>query len=215
VVRSRRASRCLRSAVVLLGVGVAAVAASGLWLSFRYEPASDRTTEGLVLRAGGGWVKDLHVAAGWVSVIAAGAIVVGLILQGARRRASWVPAGAMSVVLASTLVAVSSGRRLPWLQVAVRAITVGSRHRGVWWIGSHDQLFVLTSAGRLEPGRYRMWLVLHVVIVPICSAVAVLAVVASRRASDRRAADAVLVEARPQSAVEIVLEREHVADDAP
>jgi hypothetical protein len=209
-------SRILKSAAVVLGVGLVAVAVSGVWLSFRYQPtALDLTPGPHVPRPGGGWVKDLHVAAGWMSVIAAAAIVVGLIVRGARKRASWTPAAAMSVVVASMLVAVPSGRRLPWLQVAVRPTTVGSRHRGVWWIGSHDQLFVLTPDGEIDPGRYRMWLGLHVVVVPICSAVAVLAVVASRRARDRHAADAVLVEARRPSAVEIVLEREHVADDAP
>ncbi len=209
-------SRILKSAAVVLGVGLVAVAVSGVWLSFRYQPtALDLTARRIVLRPGGGWVKDLHVAAGWMSVIAAAPIVVGLIVRGARKRASWTPAAAVSVVVASMLVAVSSGRRLPWLQVALWEVTVGSEYRGVWFIGSDKVRFVLTPGGEIEPGRYRMWLVMHVIVVPICSAAAVLAVVAIRRVRDRRAADAVLAEARRPSAVEIVLEREHVADDAP
>ncbi len=60
-----------------------------------------------------------------------------------------------------------------------------------------------------------MWLVVHVVVVPVCSAAALLAVVASRRAHHRRSTDADLVEARQPHAVEIVLEPEHVAEDTP
>jgi hypothetical protein len=197
--------------MVVAGVAVAAAAASGLWLSFTYQPASAVTWEGVVLRPGG-WVKDLHVAAAWISVVAAAAMVGGLIVQRQRTRASWASAAAMTVVLASLLAAVSSGRRLPWSQVALRSVTVGNDYRGVWFIGSHDMLSVSIPGGAIDPGRYRMWLVFHVVIVPICSAVAVLAVVASRRA---RSVDAVLVDERQPPVVEIVLERDHVADDAP
>ena len=121
----------------------------------------------------------------------------------------------MSVVLAGMLGAVISGRQLPWLAVAVRAVTTGENLRGVWFIDSHSVVFMSIPSGEIDPGRSRMLVIFHVVIVPICSAIAVLVVVASRRARDRRRADALLVEARHPPVVEILLERDRSADGKP
>jgi predicted membrane-bound mannosyltransferase len=176
--------RFLKSAVVVLGVGLLAVGASGLWLSFRYEPAS----------CGGGWVKDLHVVAGWISLVAVAAIFVTLLLRGTRDRPNRAAVPAASLVLASLIVGFISGRKLPWTLVTLREVTVGSRLRGVWFIGSHDPLFVWIPGGEIEPGRYRLWLAVHILVVPICMAAAVLAVVIGRRARDRRNATAVVTE---------------------
>jgi len=182
----------LQLAVGVLGVGFVVVAASGLWLSFNYRP-------------GGGWVKDLHVAAGWISLIAAAAIVVALVVAARRKRTGWTPAAAMSVVVASMLGAVFSGRQLAWVGVGLREVSVAKERRGVWFIVSHDIALVSIGSGPIDPSRYRMLLAVHIVIVPIASAVAALAVVASRRAR-RRGANAGSVEAGPPDVVEIVLE---------
>ena len=89
------------------------------------------------------------------------------------------PAGAL-VLLGLALS--FTGYLLPWDQLALWAVKVGSRSEGVAWDAafSGDVRFILIGGTEVTQGTYRLWLVVHAGVLAAAFA-AVLAVLARLR----------------------------------
>ena len=150
-----------RAHQLLLGavVAVAAVlAGTGVWLTFTYRPDAAQAWPGLdSASAGIGWAQLTHQAAAAVLVI----LLVTFLVVGIVASRRWRSATAL---LITTLALTWTGSLLPWDQLALWAVTIGSDYQGMLGAAfSDDVRFVLLGGSEVSQAALRLWLLVHTV----------------------------------------------------
>lgn len=149
--------------VVLLTVtGVA------LYFLYRPEPAAAWTdADGLGSSLGrevrlAHLLADVHAWAAWLALPTA--VVSGVLLALRARVAERVARGmALGVGLVVVVGAAQvSGLLLPWDQLALSAVTVGTSLSGYTWLWDDTVRFVLVDRTELAPATMLKWLLVHV-----------------------------------------------------
>jgi quinol-cytochrome oxidoreductase complex cytochrome b subunit len=139
---------------------------TGLPLVWLYQP--DPAGSG---RGDFWWLRGAHEVSAALALGAMAGVLVVLAVGAARRlrvAPGWPLAiGAFVVVLVGQL----SGQVLPWDQLGLRAVTVGSDIRGIDDVlFGGDVRFVIVDGTELGVGTYRIWSVVHLVVVPLAAA---------------------------------------------
>lgn len=150
VVRWRRA---FLGSLAAMAVLVAVLVVTGLLLAGGYRPTAPAGD--LPLDQG------LHqLAATLLQAVALLAAVCALGWSHGSGRRLWI---GPAVVLALVMVASVTGQRLPWEQLGLWAVTVGTDVEGVWYAAFDDGVrFVLVDGrGELSPADYRQDVLLH------------------------------------------------------
>ena len=161
------------SQVALLGV-------TGAFLVFGYRPTAAQAWGGLVSEDAG-WslalaVRTAHRWLAWTSVLVAMVLAAVSFSEsmirwrGPLRRRSGAITGPTIVIL--IVIAVLTGFALPWDQLALKAVTVGSNIRGYRWVFGNDVQFVLVGGAEVDVATIRAVFVAHVIVVPALLAVA-------------------------------------------
>ena len=180
----------LTKAARVLAVAVLAqlvlLVASGVYLYFSYRPSSGALAVDLlapdVRRAVR--IREVHVLE---TRLLLGSCLALLVLLVARtpRTALDVVAGGWQLVMAA--VASFTGLLLPWDQLALRAVTVGTNIRGFTSIVAGDQIrFVLISGSEVSTQAVVRWLIVHVVSAIALAVGPVTALVRMRRSRATR-----------------------------
>ena len=159
-----------RIAGVVAGTGLLALTATGLWLLFFYQPASVAAwTDVGSLGDGRGawyWMQLVHRLLTPVTLVAVAAwLSLGFLARRPFRPAAAGRVGvAGSLALAGAITAGLTGLWLPWDQLALGAVTVGTDITGYTRILQADDVrFVLVDGRRISLSTMRRLLVLHVV----------------------------------------------------
>lgn len=153
---------------------VVVLAATGAYLSVAYRPSAAQAWPSLP--PSGSRVpalltpaRTVHRWCAWLVVLpaltlAAVAFAEAMVRwRGPRRRRSGALAG--PVVAGFTIVALLTGLLLPWDQLALRAVTVGTDLRGYRWLLGDDVRFVLRGGAEWSVGAMRALFGLHVLLV--------------------------------------------------
>ena len=178
--RSERRTPAERALGCLLGAAAAefaVLAVTGVYLVFFYEPraASSWGAIGHLRTAVtfGDLVRIVHRLTAVVMVLTVVAIAaIALTMAVARSRRTGRPAvtavAAVAVAIVG-LLASFTGYLLPWDQLALRAVTVGTDMQGFRpIIGLSSQVqYVLIGGAVVSVGTIRFWFVVHVVLVPV------------------------------------------------
>jgi hypothetical protein len=143
-------TRTTRAGLVLAGVLLAALVASGAWLWWNYRPDRDQ------------WIRTTHQAA----AIALLAVAVGLVVLAILRRARTGGAGVVAAVgvLLTTGGAYVLGRLLPYDQLAFSAVIDRNASLGVARVFSGSVKFVVLGDRLVSPSTYRWWAIAHLVL---------------------------------------------------
>jgi quinol-cytochrome oxidoreductase complex cytochrome b subunit len=124
------------------------LALTGLWLTRNYRPV------------GYPFARRLHNAAAVTFVLAAVAYAV-LVFRSRTR----LIAGGIAVI--GALGGLVSGALLAWEQLALTAVTAGSKFNGVWNAAFSDQIrFILIGNSEISQSTYRAWVLVHLFAVP-------------------------------------------------
>jgi quinol-cytochrome oxidoreductase complex cytochrome b subunit len=129
----------------------AVLAATGAWLWWNYLPGRDE------------WIRDVHQIAAVALLVVAVALVVLVILQRVRTRASGViaSAGLLFSVGATYVI----GRLLPWDQMALWAVVAGrDLPRGVAATFDDRVKFLILGTHEVSPSTYHWWAYAHLVL---------------------------------------------------
>lgn len=158
--------------LALLAVALVVLAVSGVWLWFKYQPTAAGGFPTLQKRVHtSSWVRTTHrIASGLVVVLALATLIL---LIGRRIRTGGRGIVAGLVVLATAAAASYTGTLLPWDQLALWAVTVGSNIRGVQAIYDYEVKYILIGSREVSPGTYQFWSIAHVAL-GVLVAVAVL-----------------------------------------
>ena len=153
---------------------LALITATGVYLYFNYRPSSGGASAGLSSDARRSMrLSDLHALQSKVLVASSVAFLVLLTLK-AIRSPRTLAAGISQLIL--ILAASFTGFLLPWDQLGLWAVTVGTNMKGFRPIVEHaEQIrFAIIGGAEVRPGTVARWLALHVVITLAAAAVAVL-----------------------------------------
>jgi quinol-cytochrome oxidoreductase complex cytochrome b subunit len=152
-----------------LGAEVLVLAATGIALYFVYRPDDARAWNDIRALHGSGSVafshgaRSVHRLAAFLTfptAVLAG-VLVGLRRDSARR---WTgPAVGVALVLAALVTGVT-GYLLPWDQLALWAVTVGSNLLGYRALASHQVRFVLIGGVEVSPTTVLRELVIHALL---------------------------------------------------
>jgi quinol-cytochrome oxidoreductase complex cytochrome b subunit len=141
--------KLLRSILVALVVVLATTGVALLWL---YHPGTPWA-----------WVRTVHSAASWAALLVGIAYLVAVV---ADRRQMW--RWPHVVGLLALLIALRyTGFLLPWEQLALAAVTVGTNIKGALAVLTEDVKFVLIDGKEISTGTYTFWLALHAVLLPL------------------------------------------------
>lgn len=162
-----------RWAARVLAVLVLVLAVSGAYLWFRYTPTSASSWPGLADGASPRWrlqdvVRTVHR---WTSygAVALSVVVGGLALgeaierRGHRLRWAATPVAA-AVVVVATLAASFTGFLLPWDQLALKAVTVGTDVSGLTPLFGDQIRFVLIGGAEVSVGAVRTVAIVHLAL---------------------------------------------------
>jgi quinol-cytochrome oxidoreductase complex cytochrome b subunit len=185
VTSDRAWARATRIALIVVSVLVAILIVTGLWLTFRYRPNRVEAYANVHSLEGGQSVltmRHVHLAATWL-LVAAG-LVLGVASFGlfvVRQR--WV---ALSLPLFGALlafIAAVSGLLLPWDQLSLSSVTVGSNIQGYTKILGRDNVkYVIVGRTEIEPTAFIAWFWTHVgAAVAVVVVLAVIAITLRRR----------------------------------
>jgi quinol-cytochrome oxidoreductase complex cytochrome b subunit len=159
--------------VVLLAVALLVLAVTGVWLWFRYVPTAGRAWPGSdVPRGDEGWIRTTHRLTGAITVVLAATVLVLVVGRRIRAGVHGVVAGVG--VLVTALAASVTGSLLPWDQLALWAVSVGSDFRGTQATFRGEVKYVLVGAREVSPATYRFWAISHVVLAVLVAATVVL-----------------------------------------
>ena len=169
-------------AVVVLTVEFAILGLTGLWLVFFYRPTADSgSISGLGMHGTGlvRAVRAVHRGTAVVCLPTAIASAVLVVVDARARRPDW-RQGRLALVagpgLAVVVVAATfTGYLLPWDQLALWAVTVGTDMHGYRQVFGSQVRFVLLDGTEIGPATLWRWFVLHTVALSLV-AVAGLAV---------------------------------------
>jgi quinol-cytochrome oxidoreductase complex cytochrome b subunit len=138
---------------------------TGLWLSFRYEPAARSPFD-----SGGAapWMvsatRHTHGAAAYLFLMAIAALTfasIGYFVVRHQAARIVLPTAAGFIALAASF----SGYVLPWDQLSVHAVTVGTRISGYGPIVRGDDVkYVLLGSKEIAPSTLAQWFWIHTVV---------------------------------------------------
>jgi quinol-cytochrome oxidoreductase complex cytochrome b subunit len=144
--------------------------ATGLYLTWNYRPTGafawakvmDLDVDKLPTT-----IRSLHqIAARIFVLLGLGVAVMATVLAVRRRRVG--PGLAGVAMLVTTLAASVTGLFLPWDQLGLWAVTVGTDYKGYAPIITGDQIrFVDVSGSRISPSTFTRWFFAHEVVVPV------------------------------------------------
>jgi len=158
-------------AVGLLTAEVALLVATGLWLAFFYRPSTGAAWNIPILDGANGAVGVVRGAHRWAAFAAfptSVAAAVLVVVDSRTRRGGWRPgrtslaAGPALVIL--VLAATFTGYLLPWDQLALRAVTVGTNMRGYGPVFRSSVVFALVGGTEVARTTVRNWLLVHTVL---------------------------------------------------
>lgn len=125
------------------------------------EVLRGEVTLGLIVR----WV---HRTAAWLVLLLTAAGVIAAAVQSGWRQASpWV------VLVPLTLAMSFTGYLLPWDQLALWAVTVGTNMTGFTPVFGDNVRFVLLDGVEVSTATLRTWLLIHVLLLPLLAALVV------------------------------------------
>ncbi len=165
-----------------LSVEIGVLVVTGIVLYFVYVP-TDGQAWGDVFptgRSGGIRLADgirlIHRLAAVLAFPTALAASILLALRGRPGVRRWTGA-VLGVGIVLTTVAVSiTGYLLPWDQLALWAVEVGTNIKGYRWLSNDTVRFVLLDGSEVSRGTVFWWLVVHaLVLTPVLGALVVLA----------------------------------------
>jgi quinol-cytochrome oxidoreductase complex cytochrome b subunit len=176
--------------LAILGVEVVVLVVTGIFLYFVYAPTESQAWGDLLTHGEetgvrlADAVRLVHRLAAVLAFPTALAACILLALRGRPGVRRWTGA-VLGVGIVLTTVAVSiTGFLLPWDQLALWAVTVGTNIRGYQWLSNDTVRFVLLRGVEVSKGAVFWWLVVHaLVLTPMLGALVVLA---WRRARPRR-----------------------------
>lgn len=178
-VRGDGLDRARRILLGSLGVEILVLTVTGIALFFLYRPSVSQAWSDVVSDRVEGSVRIsqalrvIHLLASRLAVPTAVATGVVLVLQSLTAVRRWV-GSATGVGIALTTVAASfTGFLLPWDQVALWAVTVGSESRGYRVLFGDTVRFVLIGGAEVSRGTLLWWLVVHTVVLSPALAVLV------------------------------------------
>ena len=145
--------------ILLWAVGALAcvLVLTGLWLTFAYRPSAAQAWQEAV-EVPSGWVRLTHRLTSFLLLPVLVALFAAC-LPAARR---WAPAACL---LLSAVALSFPGYLLPWDQLGLWAVTVGTNDiDGAWFAAfSRDVRFILIGGTEVTQGAYRLWLLVHAV----------------------------------------------------
>lgn len=137
----------VRSAIVLFVL----LALTGVCLSFLYEPR---------MRGWAQTMHSMHIAYAIVLVF----VLVALLAVTVAERTGWHLAA--TLFLASVAL-VYTGLLLPWEQLALWAVTIGTNIKGLFTLFGDEVRYVLINGVEVSTGTLRAWFVVHALVLPI------------------------------------------------
>lgn len=180
-------SRAERAGLLLLAAELGILVVTGVALFFLYEPTAGAAWPDLPLpdarsTTTSDTLRLFHRLASAAAVVTA--LVVGVLVavraDALRRRWRAVLLGLG--IVAATVAAALSGLLLPWDQLALRAVTVGTQMRGYTHLFGDEVLFAFVDGVEVDRQTLVRWLVAHTAVLGL--APAVLVGLAWRRRSD-------------------------------
>jgi quinol-cytochrome oxidoreductase complex cytochrome b subunit len=163
--------------LVLLAISLVVLVVSGVYLWFRYEPTAAAAWPTVrSLDQAPTWssrMRTTHRVASFLTIalaLAAAILLVGRRIDTGRRGAV-----AGVGVLVTALAASFTGYLLPWDQLALWAVTVGSNMRGVQATFDTRVKYLLLGSREISLGTYRFWAISHLVLGALVAAAVVLA----------------------------------------
>jgi hypothetical protein len=178
-----------RLILTLLTVEVGVLAVSGIALFFAYRPSVSQAWSDVVVSDVAADVRisqalrGIHLLASRLAVATAIAAAVVLVLRSRSAARRW-PGTATGIAIATTTLAASfTGFLLPWDQLALWAVTIGSNMNGYIPLFGDNVRFVLIGGVEVTAGTIRLWLLVHMLL--LGPALAVLVVLAWRSARRR------------------------------
>jgi quinol-cytochrome oxidoreductase complex cytochrome b subunit len=175
----------VRVLLVTLGTLFAVLAATGVWLLFEYQPASERSS---VIDA----VHNIHRISGLLFMVALVATLAVLGWRARDRRGSVGTVVGVTAFVVGAFVSVlanRSGRLLAWDQLALWAVRLGGDDiRGVVDIPATVR-FVVVDGNEITPSTFSALIVLHAVVLPLVAVAMVVALAVFSRRRRERASD--------------------------
>ena len=154
--------------MVILDAEVGILVLTGIWLVFNYQPsgAFGLSLSGVhypVIRATHRYVSSLALI---TSVATAAVLVADAFVRAPQgRRRALLPIGPMLVV---TLAAASfTGYILPWDELALWAVTVGSQFKGYRAVFGPNVRFVLQGHSEISQSTLWRWFIIHSVVLTL------------------------------------------------
>ncbi len=150
----------------LLGVFWLVLAVSGVYLIFRYRPtASVAYNDMETLRSDvtfGLWIRRIH------NLVSIPALLIPVVLGYLHARQNRPrPAFAAAAAVCLTIGLWYTGKLLPWDQLALWAVTVGTNLRGFVPIFDDDTVrFVLIDGTEISTSTIQTWFFLHTLALP-------------------------------------------------
>ena len=156
--------------LTMLSVEVAVLVVTGVALFFLYRPSAGQawndvvtTSEPWDVRLAHG-LRLVHRSASWLTVPTAIVVAVVVAVGGWETVRRWRGA-ALSAGLAVTALAASwTGFLLPWDQLALWAVKVGTNLRGYRPLFGPEVKFVLLGGVELSPDTVTRWLLVHALV---------------------------------------------------
>lgn len=147
---------------------------TGLVLSTSYRP-----------NQAGESMQDVHrISAGLLVCVGLAALVAAIGWTVSARRRPWSAAPA-SALFGAVVAASFTGYLLPWDQLALWSVTVGSDVDGVWSAAFDDGVrFVLVGGAEISPSTYRFWVIAHLGLALAAVVALVILVRQGRRRAD-------------------------------
>jgi hypothetical protein len=178
-----------RALGLLLVIGGAGLAATGVPLIFLYRPDDPVTGD----RSDVWWLRGTHNIASMMFIGAAAGIVAVLAVAVVRRlRISPGWFAGLGVLLLAFL-GLMSGQLIAWDRLVPESVTDGSDARGIVDALSDDVRSVVVNGTDVSRGAYAAWAVVHVLAVPLLALG--LAEIVRRRARHAKAPDETPLEA--------------------
>jgi hypothetical protein len=152
-----------RALGLLLAIGAAGLAATGVPLIFLYRPDDPVSGD----RSDVWWLRGAHSITSALFVGAAAGIVAVLGVALARRLR--VPPGWLAALgaLLVALLGLMSGQLIAWERLAMAGVTDASGARGVLDALSGDVRAVVVDGTEVSRGAYAAWAGVHVLAVPL------------------------------------------------
>ena len=136
----------VRSAIALFIL----LAVTGVWLSFFYVPSMR------------GWVQTMHLMHIAFAIVLM-LVLVALLAVTVAERTGWHLA---ATLLLASLALTYTGLLLPWDQLALYAVTVGTNIKGFFTLFGDEVRYVLIDDTDVGTGTIRAWFVVHALVLP-------------------------------------------------